>query len=55
MQISGRYIREDWFEPLQWDTDNHGRHLVYTGAEHDSFLQIPVIPPRYQDGDYIYR
>ena len=55
VQIAGRYIRDDWFEPLMWDTDNKGRTLVYTGGEHDSYLQIPVIPPRYQDGDYIYR
>ena len=53
--IAGRYIRDDWFEPLMWDTDNKGRTLVYTGGEHDSYLRIPVIPPRYQDGDYIYR
>ena len=55
VQIAGRYIRENWFEPLVWDTDNKGRHLVYTGGQYDSYLQIPVIPPRYQDGDYIYR
>ena len=23
IQISGRYIREGWFEPLAWDQDNH--------------------------------
>lgn len=55
VQISGRYIRENWFEPLMWDTDNKGRHLIYTGGIYDSYLQIPVIPPRYTDGDYIYR
>ncbi len=55
VQISGRYIREDWFEPLMWDKDNKGRHLIYTGKEHDSFLQIPVIPPRFKDGDIIIR
>lgn len=55
VQIAGRYIRENWFEPIMWDTDNKGRHLIYTGGEYDSYLQIPVIPPRYQDGDYIYR
>ena len=55
VQISGRYIREGWFEPLEWVTDNKGRHLIYTGGSYDSYLQIPVIPPRYQDGDYILR
>ena len=55
VQIAGRYIREDWFEPLQWEADNHGKHVIHTGGTYDSFLQIPVIPPKYQDGDYIYR
>lgn len=55
VQIAGRYIRENWFEPLMWDTDNKGRHLIYCGGVYDSYLQIPVIPPRYKDGDYIYR
>lgn len=55
VQVSGRYIRENWFEPLFWDTDNHGRHIIHTGGKYDSSLQIPVIPPKYADGDYIYR
>lgn len=55
VQISGRYIREDWFEPLMWDTDNKGRHLIYTGGQYESFLQIPVVPPKYQDGDIMIR
>lgn len=55
IQVAGRYIREDWFEPLVWDTDNKGKHLIYTGGQYESFLQIPVVPPKYQDGDVIYR
>lgn len=55
VQIAGRYIREDWFEPLIWDTDNKGDHLVFTGGGHEAYLQIPVIPPRFQDGDIIIR
>lgn len=55
VQVAGRYIRENWFEPLQWNTDNEGKHLIYTGGEHDSYLQIPVIPPRFQDGDIVIR
>jgi putative hydrolase, CocE/NonD family len=55
VQIAGRYIREGWFEPLQWEADNKGKHIIHTGGKYDSFLQIPVIPPKYQDGDYIYR
>ena len=54
IQIAGRYIREGWFEPLFWDTDNHGNHIIHTGGEYDSYLQIPVIPPKYQDGGIKY-
>lgn len=55
VQLSGRYIREGWFEPLSWETDNKGTHIVHSGGKYDSFLQIPVIPPRYVAGDYVYR
>lgn len=55
VQIAGRYIREGWFEPLAWDTDNKGNHVIHTGGAYDSFLQIPVIPPKYKAGDYVYR
>ncbi len=55
VQISGRYIREDWFEPLIWDQDNVGNHLIYTGGQYESFLQIPVIPPKFSDGHIIIR
>lgn len=55
VQIAGHYIRGDWFEPLAWDTVNHGDHIIHTGGQYDSYLQIPVIPPRYADGDNIYR
>jgi predicted acyl esterase len=55
IQIAGRYIREGWFEPLHWDTDNKGNHVIHTGGEYESYLQVPVIPPRYQAGDYVYR
>lgn len=55
IQIAGRYIREGWFEPLAWDTDNHGRQIIYTGGQYESFIQVPVIPPKYKAGDYIYR
>ena len=55
IEVAGRYIREGWFEPLSWETDNHGRHIIHTGGKFKSFLQIPVIPPKYKAGDYIYR
>lgn len=55
VQIAGRYIREGWFEPIGWIPDNKGNHIIHAGGKYDSYLQIPVIPPKYQDGDYIYR
>ena len=55
VQVAGRYIREGWFEPLSWETDNHGSHVIHSGGKYDSYLQIPVIPPKFQDGDGIYR
>lgn len=55
IQIAGRYIREGWFEPLAWDTDNKGTHIIHTGGEYESFLQVPLIPPKYKAGDYVYR
>lgn len=55
IQIAGRYIREGWFEPLAWDTDNHGNHIIHTGGEYESYIQVPVIPPKFRSGDYVYR
>lgn len=48
VQVAGRYIRaEHWIEPLMWETDNKGEHVIHTGGKHDSFLQIPVIGPKH--------
>lgn len=55
IQIAGRYIREGWFEPLTWDTDNHGNHIIHTGGAYESYIQVPVIPAKYKSGDYVYR
>ena len=55
LHICGRYIREGWFERLEWVTDNKGNHVIHTGGQYDSYLQVPVIPPRYIAGDYVYR
>jgi predicted acyl esterase len=56
LQIAGRYIRrEGWFERLIWQTDNKGTVNIHSGGEHDSYLQVPIIPPRYVSGDYVYR
>ena len=50
------YVRpEGWFEPFSWETNNKGTHVIHSGGKYDSYLQVPVIPPKYQAGDYIYR
>lgn len=54
--IAGHYEREDgWFEPLSWHTNNKGEHIVHSGGEYGSFLQIPVVPARNMSSEYIYR
>jgi predicted acyl esterase len=55
VQIAGHYVREGWFEPFFWDIDNKGKHVIHAGGKYDSYLQIPVIPPKYVAGDYVYR
>ena len=46
VQVAGRYIRaEHWIEPLMWETDNKGEHVIHTGGQYDSYLQLPVIGP----------
>ena len=40
---------------FSWETDNSGRHVVHTGGDYDSYLQIPVIPPRRKVGGYLAR
>ena len=53
--LSGHYIREGWFEPFSWETNNKGNHVIHSGGKYDSYLQIPVIPPKFRAGDYLYR
>lgn len=56
IEIAGRYIREEgWFETFSWDINNKGYHIIHTGGKYDSYLQIPVIPPRHKSGKYILR
>jgi predicted acyl esterase len=52
--VSGHYIREGWFEPLSWEVDNKGKHVIHSGGQYDSYLQVPIIPPRYKAGNVVY-
>lgn len=58
VEITGEFIRarrnEDFL--VRMVTDNGaGRHVIHTGGEYASYLQIPVIPPRYRGGGRIVR
>ncbi|MDO4529378.1 MAG: CocE/NonD family hydrolase C-terminal non-catalytic domain-containing protein, partial [Lachnospiraceae bacterium] len=49
IQIAGNYIREGWFEPLSWDVDNKGKHVIHTGGQYDSWIQVPFIPTKMEE------
>lgn len=51
LEFRGKYAR--LYCP--YAVDNKGNHIIYAGGQYDSFLQIPVIPPKYQAGEYVYR
>lgn len=56
ISISGQFFkRESWSYTENPSIDNKGHHIIHTGGKYDSYLQIPVIPPKYQDADYVYR
>ena len=55
IRVAGHYIRDPWFEPFTWETNNKGEHVVYAGGKYDSYLQIPVIPPRLKAGEFVRR
>ncbi len=58
VEITGEFVRTsrnlDFL--TRYVTDNGGgKHVLHTGGEYESYLQIPVIPPRYQGGGRIVR
>ncbi len=58
LEIQGRFIKTDWFEDPHMDPEpdnGEGMHVIHTGGKHASYLQIPVIPPKYVSGDYVVR
>ena len=43
--ISGHYVRDKkWVEPFDWDIQNKGEHIFYTGGKYDAYLLVPQIP-----------
>ena len=58
IEVEGKYFKTEWFEDpkMDFEEDNGGgTHVIHTGGEYDSFLQIPFIPPKYKSGDYELR
>lgn len=58
LEIQGRFIQTEWFEDSHFifeGENGDGIHVIHTGGEYQSWLQIPYIPPKYESGDYVYR
>lgn len=48
VQVAGWYLRQpNWIEPLCFEAANAGKHIIHTGGTYDSYLQIPVVGPKY--------
>ena len=39
----------------KYASGGEGSAITYTGGKYASFIQVPVIPPKYRAGDYVYR
>ncbi len=60
VEISPEFIKTDWYEDhgMNFYTDNGpegAKHVIHTGGEYASYLQIPVIPPKYTSGEYRFK
>jgi predicted acyl esterase len=53
--VAGQTRNPEWPIPFIYIPENKGNHIIHSGGKYDSYLQIPVIPPKYQAGDYVYR
>ena len=60
--LEAKLLEGDWsglsrllMMPFSWDTENKGKHVIHTGGEYASFLQVPYIPARYKTVGYDYR
>jgi hypothetical protein len=45
----------DFGWPDTYNPENHGTHNIHIGGEWESWIEVPVVPPRYQPGEYIHR
>ena len=61
LQISADFKLNEWYEDcrMKFVVDNgekgEAKHVIHTGGQYDSYLQIPTIPPKYTAGEYVYR
>ena len=58
LEVTGHFIKSDWYEDghMDFQDDNgDGIHVIHTGGQYQSYLQVPVIPPKYTSGDFIIR
>ncbi len=53
--VSGHYVREGWFEPFEWELRNRGSHVIHMGGRYDSYLLVPVVPPKLSSDGYAFR
>ncbi len=61
VQITPDFVRNEWYEDRRMffvpDNGDKGeaKHVIHTGGKYSSWLQVPVIPPKYTAGDYVYK
>ena len=56
LEIAGHHMDGEFFPGFRPPfMDNEGTHVIHTGGEYESWLQVPFIPPKYKTGDYEYR
>ena len=57
VRLAGKFIKTEWFHDnnMNHQVDNgDGIHVIHTGGQYDSYLQIPVIPPKWKTSTYTY-
>lgn len=59
VDITPDFIKTEWYEDgkMNFATDNGPEgtmDVIHTGGQYASYLQIPVIPPKWQSGSYTY-